>query len=103
MVQKRKDRIEFLTPADKVEMGLIDLSESGVAILHPKPVSSQAAINIQIENIQLIAKVIYCREQVGAYKIGMQFIEVATEKAAILKGLVEKFSRGIPLEIKLNP
>ncbi|MFC1585452.1 PilZ domain-containing protein [Fibrobacterota bacterium] len=98
MTQKRSDRIEFLKPSGKVEMGLIDLSESGAAIIHPKEESGNA--NIIINNLHLKARVIYCKEEVGSFKIGMQFIDVPPEKLGFLKMLVEKFSRGVPLEFK---
>jgi len=97
-MQKRKERIEFLQPEAMAEPGLIDLSESGVAIWHPKKQNGNATITIN--DLQLKAKLIYCAEKVGGYRIGMQFMNVTPEKMKVLKGLVEKFSRGVPLDFK---
>ena len=101
MVEKRKDRVEFLKPQDKIEMGLVDLSESGIAITHPVCVS-KGICQLNISGLELKAQTVYCAEQVGAYKIGMKFIDITPDKAAILKGLVDKFSRGKQLEVKAN-
>ncbi len=95
-MQKRKERIEFLQPEHRAALGVVDLSESGAAIWHPKKQTGEATITI--DKLELKAKLIYCMERVGGYKIGLQFMNVTPEKARILKELVEKFSRGVPLD-----
>ena len=99
MVEKRKDRVEFLKPAGKIEMGLVDLSETGIAIMHPNAVTAGVA-KVRINDLQLRAKLIYCSETPTGYKIGMQFVDVPHDKSSILRSLVDKFSRGMNLTVK---
>ncbi|MBF0432879.1 MAG: PilZ domain-containing protein [Fibrobacteria bacterium] len=102
MVEKRSDRVEFLKPTDKIDMGLVDLSESGVAILHPNVETKGAWGLVTINELTVKAQIVYCAEIVGAYKIGLHFEEIPADKKLILKGLVNEFSRGTSLNFKVQ-
>jgi len=101
MSQKRQDRVEFLKPDGQEQIGLHDLSESGAAFLHPKSLDVGRAVKLVIGGTGLNTKVIYSREQVGSFKTGVHFESVTEGQKKELASLVEKFSRGMPIEFEV--
>lgn len=101
-MQKRSDRIEFLHPDGKPHEGLQDLSETGLALFRKKPIAPDALLTVQIETIQIQGKVVYCQEKVGGYKIGIHFVEIPAKDKPTLVQLVDKFSRGTSIQIRLE-
>ncbi len=101
MPQKRSDRIEFLKPDHLEPFGLKDLSESGAAFLSKKSLKEGGEINLLLNSHKLSARVIYCREQVGGCKVGVQFLRLDAKLKGEIAELVDQFSRGKPIQFEL--
>ncbi len=100
MVQKRSDRIEFLQPEGKKESGLVDLSNTGVGFVHPTDILVETKAKITINQLTLNSKVVYCKETVGGFRIGLHFVGVPAAQIQVIEQLVDKFGRGVPLDFK---
>jgi hypothetical protein len=95
MDQKRSsERIEFLND-DSVT--LFDLSSGGACCRHSKMVAIGTLLKLRVNDLNLSAKVVYTQERRDGARLGVQFLNVPSEKQRLLDDLVEKFSRGVPI------
>ena len=94
MNERRSERIEFL----KVDNGVLplhDLSATGVSCVHKSSKVPNSIVRCTLGDMTLSAKVIYCKPQIDAFKIGLQFVKVTNQEQEAIDGLVEEFSKGV--------
>ncbi len=96
---REHDRVEFVA-ADSTAR-LADLSPSGACIFRSEVLDRNSFVKIRIGELVLRAKVIYSRKRTDDFRIGMQFWNVLPEKRIALNDMVERFSKGVPLECRI--
>lgn len=93
---REHDRVEFIAPDSSAK--ICDLSPSGACVFRSESIDRNSFVKVRIGELVLRAKVIYCRRRTDGFRIGMQFWNVLPEKRATLNDMVDRFSKGVPLE-----
>ena len=97
MFERKSERIEFITPGGSEQMPIYDLSKTGVSCFSPKPKDKNCFVVVKINDLLLRAKVIYCQKREKEYRLGLQFWNVLPERQVKLNDLVDKYSKGVPV------
>ena len=97
MLERKSERIEFITPDGSREMPIYDLSKTGVSCFHSKLKEKNSFVVVKINNLLLRAKVIYCQQRKHDYRLGLQFWNILPERQVKLNELVDKYSKGVPI------
>lgn len=100
MKERGSDRIEFLNSNGSGE--LFDLSCTGVAFLYSNRKTAGEMVNVQINDLKVQAKVIYCQERTDGYRLGLHFENMNSSSIKSMNELVEKFSKGVPISCRVT-
>jgi hypothetical protein len=101
MKDRGNERIEFLPADETVKNTLIDLSFSGAAMNCTSEKKKDSRLSVKIKSYTINATVIYCQARAQGYRVGVHFVNVASEVQASLKLMVEEFSRGVPIQFEV--
>jgi hypothetical protein len=89
-------RIKNLTQPDQSATGwILDVSESGMAVLLRLQLASGDMVQIDIADCELFGHVIYVREENGAYRTGIDVEQVLLGRSDLTR-LVQALSRETP-------
>mgnify|MGYP003565296773 CR=1 FL=1 len=102
MLERKNERIEFITSRDNEKMSFFDLSESGVGCYHSKGKEKSSFILVKINDLSLRARVIYCTKRKDDYRIGLQFWNILPEKQEKLNSIVNQYSKGVPVSCQIE-
>jgi hypothetical protein len=80
----------------------IDLSTSGVAMLLPVAKEKGREVIVCINDLKIKSKVIYCCAKGKKFRVGLHFQNVSSEMCENLSDLIDKFSRGVPVNCILE-
>ena len=97
MLERKSERIELISADGTVQKTLYDLSKTGVSCFSPKPKGKNSFVVVKINDLLLRAKVIYCAKHEKNFRLGMQFWNVLPERQVKLNDLVDKYSKGVPV------
>ena len=97
MLERKSERIELISADGTVQKTLYDLSKTGVSCFTPKPKGKNSFVVVKINDLLLRAKVIYCAKHEKNFRLGMQFWNVLPERQVKLNDLVDKYSKGVPV------
>lgn len=98
MLERKSERIEFITPGGSEQMPIYDLSKTGVSCYHSNPKGKNSFVIVKINDLLLRAKVIYCQQHENEYRLGLQFWNILPERQLKLNEIVEKYSKGVPVK-----
>lgn len=101
MLERKNERIEFISPNDTEEMSFFDLSESGVGCYHSKSIEKNSFILVKINDLSLRAKVVYCTKRKNDYRVGLQFWNILPERQDKLNKIVNQYSKGVPVSCQI--
>jgi hypothetical protein len=97
MVKRRaNERIQVLN-AEQTQSVLFDLSRGGACCLYSKKLEKGAFIRLRMGGLVLRARVVYSVERTDGHRMGVQFWGTGASEQKELDGLVDRFSRGVPL------
>lgn len=102
MFKKRQsERIQMLG-GDDDEQTLIDLSKGGVCCYHDRMLKKGDTVAVTIRGLTVDAKVIFCARRSIGFRLGLQFLNVGSSAQNQINELVERFSRGVPLDCAVS-
>ena len=101
MKQRSSERIEMLNSFGE-PISLFDLSKGGACCFHEDKKDKGETVEVSIKDLSLRATVVYCQRRTDGYRLGLKFVDVPDEKQALLASLVDRFSRGVPLECRIE-
>jgi hypothetical protein len=97
MVKRRaNERIQVLD-ADANQNVLFDLSRGGACCRYGRRLEKGAFVRLRIGDLALRARVVYSVERTDGFRMGVQFWGTGASEQKDLDGLVDRFSRGVPL------
>ncbi|MGD9202526.1 MAG: PilZ domain-containing protein [Chitinispirillia bacterium] len=102
MLERKNERIEFISSIDDPKMSLFDLSESGVGCYYSKAREKNSFILVKINDLSLRARVIYCTKRKDDYRLGLQFWNILPEKQEKLNEIVNQYSKGVPVSCRIE-
>ena len=97
MEERGSERIEFIDSAGE----LFDLSCTGAGFFSTLPRKPDELITIQINDLKLLSKVVYCQELQDGFRLGLQFQNMGEQDIQAISALVEGFSKGVPITFKI--
>jgi hypothetical protein len=97
MKERGSERIEFINSAGE----LFDLSCTGAGFFSTSAIKSDELITIQINDLKLLSKVVYCQDRSDGFRVGLQFQNMAEQDKHGISELVEGFSKGVPITFKI--
>jgi c-di-GMP-binding flagellar brake protein YcgR len=99
---RTSERIEYVDPDDS-RRELFDLSKGGACCLFDKQLDRGAIVKVQVETLELQARVSYSIQRTDGYRMGLQFWNITGAQQKHLDELVERFSRGVPVRCHVMP
>lgn len=97
MQERKSERIEVISADGTAQRVIYDLSKTGLSCFCPKPKDKNSYVVVKINDLILRAKVIYCQKREKNYRLGLQFWNVLPERQVKLNDLVDKYSKGVPI------
>ncbi len=97
MFERKSERVEFLKSDGDKQTPIYDLSKTGVSCFVLDPKEKNSFVVVKINDLLLRAKVIYCQKREKDYRLGLQFWNILPERQIKLNDLVEKYSKGVPI------
>lgn len=97
MNERGSERIEFISSLGE----LFDLSCTGAAFFSPYSKKADELVTVQINGLKLLSKVVYCQERQDGFRLGLQFQSMSEQDILAISGLVEGFSKGVPVDFKI--
>ncbi len=97
MFERKSERVEFLASDSVKQMPIYDLSKTGVSCYYSEIKEKNSFVVVKINDLLLRAKVIYCKKREKDYRLGLQFWNILPERQIKLNELVEKYSKGVPI------
>lgn len=101
MKQRSSERIEMLNSSGE-PISLFDLSNGGACCFHEEKKGKGETVEVSIKDLSLKARVVYCQQRTDGYRLGLRFVDVPEDKQKMLTSLVDRFSRGVPLECQIE-
>ncbi|MBN1757266.1 MAG: PilZ domain-containing protein [Chitinispirillaceae bacterium] len=100
MVIRDSERVEVLK-AQGQEM-LLNLSHGGAAFLYSRPLPKDQVIVMRINDTFIDGLVMYCHQRTDGYRIGVCFSGMGPEAQAMVNGMIDAFSCGVPLQFSVE-
>lgn len=97
MFERKSERVEFLTSDGVKQMPIYDLSKTGVSCFYSESKEKNSFVVVKINDLLLRAKVIYCQKRENDYRLGLQFWNILPERQIKLNELVDRYSKGVPI------
>lgn len=101
MQDRVSDRIENLNFEEAAGRSFFDLSTTGVCCFHTKRFVKDSFVSVNINDLVLKARVVYCQDRQNGFRLGFQFSNVSGQQQNELNDCVSKFSRGVPISCKI--
>lgn len=95
MANRLHERVEFLHESETET--LLDFSATGAAFCFAEKLSRGATMTISINDLVVLAKVIYCHARKQGYRVGVHFSALSSRDKTLLATQVSAFSCGVPL------
>lgn len=102
--KRREDRIEQIHVEDQAENGIYDFSVGGLALAMDGHHTENAAVVLKISvgdmKISVKAKVAHSTVFGNRYRVGFQYMEMTEDAKEMLREMVNRYSRGVPVKVE---